>query len=126
MPSSLDAIFRPMSIAVIGASRREQSLGFKVLDNLIMHGFDGAVYPVNPNSEIVHSMKCYPSVEDIPDPVNLAIIVVPKEYVAEALDQCGRKGVKGVVVISAGFKEVGGKGVEMERELLLSNLGLHY
>jgi len=118
MSSSLDAIFRPMSIAVIGASRREQSLGYKILDNLLMHGFDGAIYPVNPNAEIVHSMKCYPSVEDIPDPVNMAVIVVPKEYVAEALDQCGRKGVKGVVVITAGFKEVGGEGEKLEKEIL--------
>jgi acetyltransferase len=111
---SLDCIFRPRSIAVIGASRGRTSIGREILHNLIENDFNGPVYPVNAKSPMIHSMKAYPSVGDIPDPVDLAVIVVPREAVPSVVDECGRKGVKGIVTITAGFKEIGGEGVELE------------
>jgi acetate---CoA ligase (ADP-forming) len=117
MPSPLDPILRPRSVAVIGASRRPATIGHQILANLIVHGFTGAVYPVNPNATSVHSIRAYPSVEAIPDAVDLAVIVVPKEHVLAVAEECGRKGVRGLVVISAGFKEVGESGAAAERRL---------
>ena len=114
----LDAIFRPRSIAVVGASRKPSTIGWQILDNLVRHGFAGAVYPVNPTADAVHSMRAYPSVEAIPDEVDLAVIVVPKQHVCEAAEACGRKGIRGLVVISAGFAEVGGSGVERQKRLV--------
>jgi len=114
----LDAIFRPRSVAVIGASRDRTSIGREILHNIIEYEFNGTVFPVNPKATTVHSLKCYPDIESIPDPIDLAVIVVPRQHVSAVVDQCGRKGVKGAVVITAGFKEVGGEGIRREAELL--------
>lgn len=116
--TNLDAIFKPKSIAIIGASRRRGTVGRELLYNLVRYGFNGAAYPVNPNAKYIQSIKCHSSVLDIPDPVDLAMIVVPKELVLNVAEECGKKGVKGLVVISAGFKEIGGKGIENEKKLL--------
>ncbi|HSU15877.1 acetate--CoA ligase alpha subunit [Longimicrobium sp.] len=113
----LDSLLRPKSIAVVGASRTPNTIGYQILDNLLIHGFTGAVYPVNPTAEAVHSIRAYPSVEAIPDEVEMAVVVVPKQHVCAVAEACGRKGVKALVVISAGFKEVGGAGVEREAAL---------
>jgi acetyltransferase len=116
--SSLDAIFAPRSVAVIGASTRRGSIGREILHNIIEYEFNGKLFPVNPHAEFIHSIKCYPSILDVPDDVELAIIVVPSAAVLEVVRECGRKGVKGLVVISAGFKETGAEGAERERQLL--------
>jgi acetate---CoA ligase (ADP-forming) len=115
---TLDAILRPSSIAVVGASRQPGTIGYQVVANLVRHGFTGVVYPVNPKANSIHAIPAYASVGDIPGPVDMAVVVVPKEYVLDVADQCGAKGVKGLVVISAGFREVGGAGAERERELV--------
>jgi len=115
--SGMDAIFRPRSIAVIGASRKKGSIGRNILHNLIEYEFNGPVFPINPTADVIHSIKCYPSVLDVPDEIDLAIIVVPKELAIKAVEECGQKGVKGIVVITAGFKEVGGDGVNLEKRL---------
>lgn len=114
----LDALFRPRSVAVIGASRRARTIGRELLGNLLTFDFQGPVYPVNPGAEFVASIPCYPSVEAIPHEVDLAVIVVPAAQVPAVARACGKKGVKGLVVISAGFKEIGGRGAELEEELL--------
>jgi acetyl coenzyme A synthetase (ADP forming)-like protein len=114
----LENIFAPASVAVIGASREPGKLGQAVLANIIEHGFSGAIYPINPKADEVLGHKAYPSVLQVPDPIDLAVIVIPSKYVAAALEECGQKGVKGVIVISAGFREVGGEGMKMERELI--------
>ena len=114
----LDALLRPSSIAVVGASRTPHTIGYQILDNLLRHGYTGAVYPVNPTADAVHSIRAFPSVEAILDPVEMAVIVVPKQHVVNVAEQCGRKGVKALVVISAGFKEVGGSGIEREKALM--------
>jgi acetyltransferase len=118
MASSLDPLFRPESIAVIGASRNPGTIGYQIVDNLIRHGFQGVVYPVNPKATAIHSVRSYPRVGDIPGTVDLAVVVVPKEGVLEVVEECGEKGVEAVVVISAGFKEVGGEGLAREEALL--------
>lgn len=118
MRDSLDKLLRPSSVAVVGASRRPGTIGYQILHNLVTHGYTGVVYPVNPGARSVHSIAAYPSVGSIPDEVDLAVVVVPKEHVLDVVEACGEKGVGGVVVISAGFREVGGEGVERERALL--------
>ena len=117
-PHSLDGLFRPKSVAVIGASRKKGSLGRELLHTLLEYEFQGKVFPVNPGADVIHSIKCFKSVLDIPDDVDLAVIVVPREHVIAAVEECGQKGVKGVVVISSGFREVGREGVEREKKLV--------
>lgn len=118
MPSALDVFFRPRSVAVVGTSRRPGTIGYQILDNILRHGYQGVVYPVNPKAEAIHSIRAYPDVEAIPGPVDLAVVVVPKQHVLDVVDSCGRKGVQALVVITAGFKEVGGDGVALEEALV--------
>ena len=113
----LDSLLKPHSIAVVGASRRTGSIGREILHQLIEFEYRGMLFPVNPRADFVHSMKAYPSVSSIPDQVDLAIIVVPREAVPAVVDDCGKKGVKGLVVITAGFSETGDEGRRMEAEL---------
>ena len=114
----LEAVFRPRSIAVIGASRERGTVGAEIFHNLLEHGFQGVVYPVNPKAEAVQSVRAYPSILDVPGPVDLAVVVVPAARVTAVIEECGRKGVQAAVVISAGFKEMGGEGIERERQLV--------
>jgi len=115
---SLDAIFKPRSIAVIGATTRPGSIGREILSNLFNYEFNGKIFPVNPAHEFIHSTKSYPTVLAIPDPVDLAVIVVPSNSVAQAVEDCGRKGVKGMVIISAGFRETGDAGRRLEEQVV--------
>jgi acetate---CoA ligase (ADP-forming) len=115
---SLDPVFRPQSIAVIGASRRAGTVGYEIIHNLLAEGFTGAIYPINPNATSVHSVPAYPTIESVPVDIDLAVITVPKEGVLEVADACGRKGVRALVVITAGFKEIGGAGIEREQQLI--------
>ena len=115
---SLEAVFRPRSVAVIGASRERGTIGGAIFHNLVSRGFHGPVYPVNPRSAVVQSVHAYPDVESIPGPVELAVIVVPALHVLAVLEACGRKGVRAAVVISAGFKETGEAGFKRERALV--------
>ncbi|MGH9389510.1 MAG: CoA-binding protein, partial [Vicinamibacteria bacterium] len=103
---------------VIGASRKESSIGFQILDNLLKHGFQGPVYPINPRATSIHSIAAYPRVGDVPGPVDLAIVVVPKEQVLAVVRESVDAGVAGFVVISAGFREIGGEGSAREAALL--------
>ncbi len=113
----LSCIFRPRSVAVLGASSRPGAIGRELVKNLINFEFQGKIFPVNPGHDVVLSMKAYPSVLEIPDPVDLAVIVVPQPQVLGVVQECGEKGVKGLVIITAGFREVGGEGVDREAEL---------
>lgn len=105
----LDRIFNPRSVAVIGASRHPGKIGYQVLKNIIDGGYSGKVYPVNPKADEILGIKCYPSVKDIEDEVDLAIIVVPAPIVERVMRDCAEKKVGGVIVISSGFSEVGNK-----------------
>ena len=103
---------------MIGASRDRTTVGGALFHNLLKHDFQGAVYPVNPRSRVIQSIKAYPDIEAVPETVALALIVVPGAHVNETLEACGKKGVCAAVVISAGFKEIGGEGVERERQMV--------
>ena len=116
--ASLGALLKPQSIAVIGASRKQGSIGNKLFHNILHQEFKGVVYPVNPNAEVVASVKTYPSIFDIPGEVELAVVIVPAETVHQVVEQCGQKGVRGVVVISAGFGESGAEGMDRQERLL--------
>jgi acetyl coenzyme A synthetase (ADP forming)-like protein len=113
----LDPIFSPRSIAVVGASRRRDSIGFALLHNLVVSEFQGAIFPVNPHAEVIHSLKAYPSMGAVPDPVDLAVVMVPRDAVLGVVDECLAAGVKGLVVITAGFAETGEEGAELEHQL---------
>lgn len=121
--SSLRPLLAPHSVAVIGASRQPGTIGQLLLQCLLQGGFSGVVYPVNPNANAVMSVKAYPSVLDIPGDVELAVIAVPAQYVNKVADECGRKGVRALIVISDGFKERGPEGAARERELREIALG---
>ncbi|MCK4314842.1 MAG: CoA-binding protein, partial [Anaerolineae bacterium] len=114
----LDLFFCPQSVAVVGASRDPEKLGYAVLANLNEGGYPGRLYPVNPKAKKILGLKAYPSVLDIPDPVDLAVVVIPYHFVPAVLEQCGQKGISAVVVISAGFREAGREGLEREMELV--------
>lgn len=114
----LDAIFAPKSVAVIGATERAGSVGRTILWNLISTPFGGTVYPVNPSRPSILGIKAYPSVKALPEVVDLAVVVTPAASIPGVISDCADIGVKGAIVISAGFKEIGPKGVELERQLL--------
>jgi acetyltransferase len=114
----LKSIFAPKNVAVIGATEKEGSVGRTILWNLISSPFGGAVFPVNPKRPSLLGIKAYPSIKDIPDPIDLAVIVTPSNSIPGIIEECGQLGVKGAIVISAGFKEIGPEGVELERQLL--------
>jgi acetyl coenzyme A synthetase (ADP forming)-like protein len=113
----LETLFSPRSIAVIGASRSEGKLGHAVLSNILASGFQGVVYPINPGAEEVLGLQAYPDIEAVPDEVDLAVVVVPARFVIKALESCGKKGVKSVVIITAGFRETGHEGLLAERRM---------
>jgi acetyl coenzyme A synthetase (ADP forming)-like protein len=116
--AAMRRFFSPRSVAVIGASRSRGTIGGEIFHNLVSSGFNGPVYPVNPKAEFVQSVAAYPSVEECPGPVDLAFIVVPAALVAEVARACARKGVRALVVISAGFSETDEEGAARQRELL--------
>ncbi|MGQ9460277.1 MAG: acetate--CoA ligase family protein [Candidatus Bathyarchaeaceae archaeon] len=116
--SDISFFFEPKSVAVVGASRSPIKFGHFMLVNLLDLGFKGKVYAVNPKAEEVLGLKCYPRVDLIPDEVELAAIIVPASLVPQVMRDCARKGVKGVVICSSGFREAGGEGVKLEREIV--------
>lgn len=113
----LKPILEPQSVAVIGASRQPGSVGYAVLSNLLMGQFTGVIYPVNPKARSICGVRTYQSVSEIPDSVDLAIIIVRANIVPLVLEECGQKGVKGAIVISAGFKETGPEGAKLEAQV---------
>jgi acyl-CoA synthetase (NDP forming) len=115
---SIGRLLAPRSVAVVGASRRPGSVGHTVLINLLRSGFQGPVYPVNPNAEHVASVRAYPSVDDVPDDIDLAVLAIPASAVPDVIEQCARKRVRGLVVMSAGFGELGPESREAERALV--------
>ena len=114
---SLDTLFSPKSIAVIGASNREGSVGRAAFTNILLNEYTGTVYPVNPKEHSISGVRAYPSVLDLPEPVDLAVVIVPASIVPTVVEESGKKGAKGLVIISAGFKEVGADGAELEQQV---------
>ncbi len=114
----LDALFRPKSVAIIGASNNPLSIGHIVLQNLLDHNFKGPIYPINPKSKYIKSFKAYPSVAEIPDEIDLVNISIKNTIVPHVLEECGKKGVKFAIVHTAGFKEVGEEGLKLEKQIV--------
>ncbi len=114
----LDKIMKPKSIAVIGASTKEHTIGSDIMKRLQEYNFNGKIYPVNPKGGIIEGLQAYTSVLEVPGEVDLAIIVVNAKFVLATIDQCHEKGIKGLCIITAGFKETGKEGAELEKQLL--------
>ncbi|MFB0560178.1 MAG: acetate--CoA ligase alpha subunit [Candidatus Lokiarchaeia archaeon] len=114
----LDFLFKPSSVAVIGASRTAGKVGYDVLKNIISSNFPGKIYPINPSADEILGYRAYKSVLSVDDDIDLAIITVPAESVLQVAEECGQKKIKGLVVITAGFKESGHKGAELEQALV--------
>ncbi|MFX1363897.1 MAG: acetate--CoA ligase family protein [Promethearchaeota archaeon] len=116
--NDISFFFNPKSIAVIGASATKGKVGNTVLLNIINSGFKGRIFPINPRAEEICELPCFKSVLDVPEDIDISIFVIPGKFVNSAAEECGKKGVKGLIIISAGFKEIGGEGVKREEELI--------
>ncbi|MEM1984474.1 MAG: CoA-binding protein, partial [Candidatus Korarchaeum sp.] len=116
MKASLDVFFKPYSVAIVGASRNEEKVGHVILRRMIEIGFQGRLYPVNPSAEEILNIKCYPSLSQIPDRVDLVVVAVRAEATPEIMKEAADKGAKGALVVSGGFSEVGNS--ELERKLV--------
>ena len=116
--TDISFFFNPESIAIIGASEKEGKVGNTVLNNIINSGYNGKIYPINPRADEICDLNCFKSVLDVPGNIDIAIFVIPSKFVNGAAEECGKKGVKGLIIISAGFREIGGEGVEREEKLI--------
>ncbi len=119
-PTSLDPFFSPNGIAVIGASRDPDKLGYAVMRNLTQAGggYRGPIYPVNPRADEVMGLRCYPDIRAVPDPVELAVLIIPAALAPRIIESCGQRGIKAAVVITGGFREVGPAGAQLEAALV--------
>lgn len=115
---SLESFFNPQSIAIVGASRQKSKVGYEILANIIKAGYKGGIFPVNPNTDTIEGLKCYPDLESIPDTPDLVIIIVPAKIVPPVMQQCAKVGVKSVIIITAGFREVGEEGRALEKQVV--------
>lgn len=118
MANLLDCIMKPRAVALVGASTRDKTIGSDIYKRLTEYQFQGAIYPVNPKGGRMYGQKVYTSVLDLPDGVDLAIVVVNSKFVLSVVDECHQKGIRGLCVISAGFKEMGPEGLAREKRLL--------
>ncbi|MCB0522233.1 MAG: GNAT family N-acetyltransferase [Lewinellaceae bacterium] len=118
MIHQLDKIFKPKSIAVVGASTKADSVGHSIFKNLIENNFKGEVYPINPKASEILGKKAYPNLAEVPEKIDLAVVVVPSKFVPAVVEECGQAGVGGLIIISAGFKEAGEEGEKMVEQIL--------
>lgn len=114
----LEALFKPNSIAVVGASREPGKVGHELLKNILSSGYRGRVYPINPNADEILGVKCYPSLTEVPDSVDLGVVAVPASIVPQIAEEAGLKNIKVLAIISAGFKETGSEGAKKENEVM--------
>lgn len=122
--SVLEALFKPGSIAVVGASRQPGKIGYEILRNIKEYGYGGRVYPVNPQAKEILGFKVYPSISSIPDSVDMVVVSVPAHIVPDVIEEAGRKGAKVAVIISSGFKEIGRHDLEEEVVLRARKYGM--
>lgn len=118
MSNEIEKLLYPKSVAIVGASSKKGSLSWELVNNILNYGFQGKVFPINPKAPAVHSIKAYTSLLEVEDEIDLAIIMLPKDLVLNCIDECYKKKIFSVVVITAGFKEVGGEGAELEKKLI--------
>jgi acetyltransferase len=117
MTSSLTPFFEPRGVAIIGASSSSDKLSYGILKNMTLYGYTGQIYPVNPKADEILGIKSYPDIAHVPDPVDLAVVILPAPLIADVLKACGERGVQTVTIISGGFKEVGQEGKELEEKI---------
>lgn len=116
--NELDYLFKPKSIAIIGASQKELSIGNVIIKNLLNYGYTGHIYPINPKIDELRGIKTYPTIFDVPDEIDLAHVIVPAKSVPQVINDCGEKGIKAVIINSAGFSEMGAEGIALQNEFL--------
>ena len=114
----LDALFKPRAVAIVGASTKELSIGNVIIRNLQEYGYKGAIYPINPTAPDVRGIQAYKSISEVPGEVDLAHIIIPAKFVPQTIEECGRKGIKAVVINSAGFSEMGEEGKKLQEAFL--------
>lgn len=117
MASSLKPFFEPRGVAIIGASSSPDKLSYGILKNMTQYGYEGHIYPVNPKSDQILGLKCYPDIFQAPDPVDLAVVILPAPMILDVVRDCGKRGVRAITIISGGFKEIGPQGRQLENEL---------
>lgn len=117
MTKNLDPFFNPKSVAIIGASRNPQKIGHIVLKNFVEDGFAGRIFPINPEADQILNLKAYPSVKEVPEEIDLAVVLTPSKFVPAVLRECGEKKIKAVSIISSGFREIGTQGAKLENQL---------
>ncbi|MEW5895530.1 MAG: acetate--CoA ligase family protein [Candidatus Omnitrophota bacterium] len=121
---NLEGLFRPRGLAVVGASTNPDKIGFQIMQNLIAGGFSGGLYPINPKADAVLGKKAFVRLTDVPELIDLAVIAIPAPYVKDSLEECARKGIKNVVIITSGFGEVGKKAEEAELKKIADENGI--
>ncbi len=115
---SLEKFFNPNSVAIVGASQKKGKVGYEILTNMVSAGYKGHIYPINNKTNEIEGLKCYPDLTSLPEVPELVVIVVPAEVVPDVMQQCANMGIKAVIIITAGFKEVGSKGRELENQVI--------
>lgn len=118
MQHGLTPFFAPRGVAIIGASATPNKLSYGILRNMTLYGFQGQIAPVNPKADQILGLKCYPDITSVPDPLDLAVIVLPAPAIPATLEACGQRGIRAVIIISGGFKEVGDEGAALEKQIL--------
>jgi acyl-CoA synthetase (NDP forming) len=113
----LDHFFNPSSVAVVGASHNPGKIGYDILNNILRYGFRGSVYPINPKAQEILGCPAFSDLMSVPSQIDLAVIALPAPGVISAVEQCGKKKVDSVIIISAGFKEIGPEGARLEQDL---------
>lgn len=124
MSDALSALFQPRSVAVIGASDNPAKLGHTILKNIVDSGFQGAIYPINPKAPEILNLRCFKNITDIPDNIDMAVVVVPAPAVPQVIRECGEKQVRAAVIISGGFAEAGPQGEKLQKEIV--DIAKHY
>jgi acetyltransferase len=118
MQHGLTPFFAPRGVAIIGASATPNKLSYGILRNMTLYGFQGQIAPVNPKADQILGLTCYPDITSVPDPLDLAVIVLPAPAIPATLEACGQRGIRAVIIISGGFKEVGDEGAALEKQIL--------
>ncbi|MCK7527224.1 MAG: CoA-binding protein [Ignavibacteriales bacterium] len=117
MDQAIKNFFYPKSVCIVGASTKEKSIGYELLKSIKLYGYTGRLFPVNPKADSVLDYKCYHSIGEINEPIDLAIVMVPKAFAEQTIDELLSKNVKSIILITAGFEEVGKEGEEVEKRL---------
>ena len=114
---SLESFFNPRSVAIVGASRQKGKVGYEILANMVKAGYEGQIYPVNPKADVIEGLTCYPSLEAIGQTPDLVLVIVPAKFVPQIMEDCAKVGARSVIIITAGFKEIGDEGKKLEAQI---------